>query len=183
MPRVGAGRRYAEAAFELAQRDKTFDAWGRDLAVLAALAGDERIARAFDSPAARTGARRDAYRKLLGKQISPQARNMAFRLIERGRFGILLEVSAEYDALVRKSRGIVAAIVTTPQPLSDGEMAGVRARVEELAGAKVDLTTATDPALLGGLTIRIGDKLIDASVRGRLERLRGALIQGTSQSG
>jgi F0F1-type ATP synthase delta subunit len=52
--------------------------------------------------------------------------------------------------------------------------------VEKLAGAKVELTTSTDPKLLGGLTIRIGDKLIDASVQGRLARLRGRLVQGTS---
>ena len=48
-----------------------------------------------------------------------------------------------------------------------------------LAGATVSLRTAVDPALIGGLTVRIGDQLIDASVRGRLERLRGSIIAGT----
>jgi ATP synthase F1 delta subunit len=89
-------------------------------------------------------------------------------------------VAAEYDALVRESRGIVAATVTTPAPLSEKELAAVRAHVEQLAGANVELTTTTDPRLLGGLTVRIGDDLIDASVQGRLERLRGTLTQGTN---
>ena len=177
---IGAGRRYAEAAFQLAERDGTLDAWGRDLTVAAGLARDERVARAVDSPAVPFGQRRQAVEQLLGKVVSPQARNLALLLAERGRFAILPEVSAEYDALVRKSRGIVAATVTTPAPLSEKELARVRARVEQIAGSKVELTTSTDPKLLGGLTIRIGDRLIDASVLGRLERLRGRLVQGTS---
>ena len=56
----------------------------------------------------------------------------------------------------------------------------LKKRVEELAGAHVELSTATDPTLLGGLRVRIGDLQIDASVSGRLERLRARLVQGTS---
>jgi F-type H+-transporting ATPase subunit delta len=179
MLRSGAGRRFAEAAFELAQGDGTVDAWGRDLALAAGLARDERVARAVDSAAVPFGRRREAVERLLGKHVSRGALNLALLLAERGRFAILPDVSAEYDALVRESRGVVAATVTTSAPLSEKELAGVRARVEQMAGAKVELTTATDPRLLGGLTVRIGDRLIDASVQGRLERLRGRLVQGT----
>jgi ATP synthase F1 delta subunit len=121
-----------------------------------------------------------AVEQLLGTTVQRGALNLALLLAEHGRFAIMPAVSAEYDALVRKSRGIVAATVTTPAPLSAAELAQVAARVEQLAGAKVELSTATDPQLLGGLTIRIGDRLIDASVRGRLARLRGRLVQGAS---
>jgi F-type H+-transporting ATPase subunit delta len=180
MLQVGAGRRYAEAAFQLAERDGKVDAWQRDLALAAGLARDQRVARAVDSPAVPFGDRRRAVEQMLGDQVSPQARNLVLLLAKRGRFAILPEVSAEYDALVRESRGIVAATVTTPAPLSAQELAQVTAKVEQLAGTKAELTLATDPTLLGGLTIRIGDRLIDASVRGRLQRLRGRLVQGTS---
>jgi F-type H+-transporting ATPase subunit delta len=180
MPRIGAARRYAGAAFELAERDRTIDAWGRDLALAAELARDERVARVVSSAGIEFGKRRQAVEQLLGKDVSRLALNLALLLAERGRFDILPAVSAEYDALVRASRGIVAAVVTTPTPLSEKELAGVRARVEQLAGAKVELTAETDPDLLGGLTVGIGDRLIDASVRGRLERLRARLVQSTS---
>ena len=180
MPRTGAGRRYAEAAFQLAERDGKVEAWQRDLALAAGLARDERLARAVDSPAVPFEARRKAVEQLLGPAVSKGACNLALLLAQRGRFAILPEVSAEYDALVRESRGIVAATVTTPAPLSQKELAAVRTRVEQLAGAGVELATATDPALVGGLTVRIGDRLIDASLQGRLARLRGRLIQGTS---
>jgi F-type H+-transporting ATPase subunit delta len=180
MPRTGAGRRYAEAAFQLAERDDAVDAWQRDLVLAGGLAGNERVARAVDNPAVPFAARREAVEQLLGSSVSIGARNLALLLAQRGRFAILPEVSAEYDALVRESRGIVAATVTTPTPLSAKELAAVRANVERLAGSQVELTTATDPVLLGGLTVRIGDRLIDDSIQGRLARLRGRLIEGTS---
>jgi F-type H+-transporting ATPase subunit delta len=180
MPRIGAGRRYAEAAFQLASGDAQVDAWQKDLVLAAGLARDERVDRIVDSPAVPFSERRKAVEEMLAGRVSPQALNLALLLAQRGRFSILPDVSTEYDALVRKSRGIVAATVTTPAPLSKEELAQVTARVEQLAGAKVELTTSTDPKLLGGLTIRIGDKLIDASVQGRLARLRGRLVQGTS---
>ncbi len=180
MPRLGAGRRYAEAAFELATRDKAVDAWQRDLAFAAELARDERVARAADSPAVPVAERRKLVRRLLASRVSPFALNLALLVAERGRFAVLPDVSVEYDALVRKSRGIIAATVTTPTPLSKQELAAVKKRVEQLAGAHVELSTATDPTLLGGLRVRIGDLQIDASVSGRLERLRARLVQGTS---
>jgi len=180
IPVIGAGRRYAEAVFELAQRDAALDAWRRDLSVLAGIAADARVARSVDSPAAPFAERREAVEKMLAGKVSDKARNLALLLAERGRFSILPDVRDEYDALVRKSRGVVAATVTTPAALSQQELARVAARVEQLAGAKVELTSAVDPSLIGGLTIRIGDRLIDASVQGRLERLRGRLVQGVS---
>jgi F-type H+-transporting ATPase subunit delta len=180
MSGIGAGRRYAEAAFELAVRDDKVDVWQRDLALAAAMARDARVVRVIDSPAVPFDERRKVVEQLLVKRVSPQALNLALLLAKRGRFGVLPSVSSEYDAKVRQTRGIVAATVTTPEPLSATGLAAVRTRVEQLAGAKVELATAVDPGLIGGLTIKIGDRLIDASVRGRLERLRGRLVQGTT---
>jgi F-type H+-transporting ATPase subunit delta len=85
MATVGAGRRYAEAAFELAVRDGSIDAWQRDLALAAAIAADERIVRLVDSPAVAFATRRKAVEQLLGGRVSPQALNLALLLAERGR--------------------------------------------------------------------------------------------------
>jgi len=137
------------------------------------------VTRDVDSPAVAFEHRRKAVEELLGGHVSPQALNLALLLTKRGRFAILPSVGAEYDALVRKSRGIVAATVTTPErspPGADGGADSRGAARREQGGAGTD----TDPSLVGGLTVRIGDRLIDASVRGRLERLRGRLVQGTS---
>jgi F-type H+-transporting ATPase subunit delta len=180
MPRLGAGRRYAEAAFELAERDGTVDAWRKDLTVACELAQDERVVRAIDSPAVAFAQRRKAVEALLASRVSRTALNLALVLAQRGRFALLPQVSDEFDELVRRSRGIVAATVTTASPLSATELAAVQARVEQLAGAKVELTTTIDPALIGGLCVKIGDWQIDASVSTRMDRLRKQLLGGTS---
>ena len=77
MSRIGAGRRYAEAAFELATRDDSVDAWQRDLTLAAEMARDERVARIVDSPAVPFGQRRKVVEQLLGKHVSPGVLNLA----------------------------------------------------------------------------------------------------------
>jgi F-type H+-transporting ATPase subunit delta len=180
MPKLGAGRRYAEAVFELAARDGTFDAWRKDFAAACAVAADDRASRAIDSPAVPFAKRREAVEQLLGKSVSPMALNLALALARRGRFALLPEISSDFDELVRRSRGIQSATVTTPAPLSKEELVAVKARVEQIAGGAVEMSTATDPSLIGGLRVMIGDLQIDASVSTRLARLRKQLVQGPS---
>ena len=131
----------------------------------------------------RLGQRREVARAAARRAVSsPQALNLA---PAPGRSAAASRscpaVSAEYDALVRESRGIVAATVTTPAPA-----------LREGAGGRQGPTWKSSPARESSsqpdgsgaprraLTVRIGDRLIDASVSGRLERLRGQLVQGTS---
>ena len=76
-------------------------------------------------------------------------------------------------------RGVVAATVTSAAPLEKDEVGEIAARLGSMTGQTVKLATAVDPSLIGGLTVRVGDRMIDASVRGRLERLRDDLVAGT----
>ncbi len=175
-----ATRRYAEAAFQIATGQGKVDEWQRDLRAVAELAGDSRLARAVDSPAAPFDERRRVVEQVLGNRVSREVVNLALLLSSRERFATLPSVAHAFDALVRQSRGIVAATVISSAPLSDDELAAVRRRVEQLAGENVELSTQIDPSLIGGLVVRIGDRQIDASVRGRLERLRERLVQGTA---
>ena len=174
-----AARRYAEAAFELARRDDALDAWRDDLALSAQLLGDERVAEIVGSPARPIGDRRALIDRLLEPRVQPAMRNLARLLAERGRIDLLPAVASEYRRLLNRHRGIVPATVTSAAPLTAEETDAIRSRVRRMSGADVELTTEVDPALIGGLTIRVGDRLLDASVRGRLERLRDQLIAGT----
>ena len=72
----------------------------------------------------------------------------------------------------------MVANVTSAQSLEPAELAAIAERVAAMAGARVEVVPAIDPELIGGLTVRIGDRLIDASVRGRLSRLRESLVAG-----
>jgi F-type H+-transporting ATPase subunit delta len=174
-----AARRYAEAAFELALRDGALDAWRDDLATAAQLVGDDRVLAIVGSPAQPIANRRKMLSTLLDGRVRPQVANLARLLTERGRVDLLPAVASEYRRLLNRHRGVVDAIVTSAAPLGADETAAVRTRVEQMSGAAVELRAVVDPDLIGGLTIRVGDRLLDASVRGRLERLRDQLVAGT----
>jgi F-type H+-transporting ATPase subunit delta len=177
MPRpTPAARRYAEAAFELATRDGSVDAWRDGLHNAAALLADRRVSRILDDPARPFADRRKVLDELLGTRVHKPAANLVRLLAQRGRLDIVPLVAAEFQRLLNRQRGIVEATVTSASALDDSETKALTARVESMTGAQVDLRTVVDPALIGGLTIRVGDTLLDASVRGRLERLRDQLV-------
>jgi F-type H+-transporting ATPase subunit delta len=175
-----AARRYAEAAFQVALRsgDKELDGWRDDLALAAEVLGHEQVAPVVDSPAIPTANRLAIVDKLLASRVRPAALRLVSLLVERGRAREIGRVSDQYQRLLNAHRGIVVATVTSAAPLTDGETAEIRKRVEAMADATVDMRTAVDPSLLGGLTVQIGDRFLDASIRGRLERLRTQLNSG-----
>jgi F-type H+-transporting ATPase subunit delta len=170
-----AGRRYAEAAFELADRDDALDGWADGLTLAARFAADEGLVHVVDNPAIPHADRLAAVARLLEGRVVPGVLNLARLLAQRGRFETLPAIAAEYTRLLNRRRGIVEAVVTSAQPLTADETKALRARVEAMTGSGVDLRAEVDPALIGGLTVRVGDQLLDASLRGRLERLRDQL--------
>ena len=173
-----AARRFAEAAFQVALRDDELDGWRDDLALAAEILGHPQVEPIVDSPAIPTADRLGVVDKLLESRVRPGALRLVRLLVERGRARELGRVRDQFQRQLNAHRGIVVATVTSATPLTDDETAEVRKRVEAMADSTIDLRTAVDPALLGGLTVQIGDRLLDASIRGRLERLRNQLSSG-----
>ncbi len=179
MPRpTTASRRYAEAAFEVAQRDDALDKWGKELAVAAQLVGDERVSGIVGDPSRPIADRREIIGKLLGRRVSDAVRRLVTLLAERSRLELLPAIAAEYAALLKRQRGIVTAVVTSAATLTRDETTALEQRLRKMTGADVEVEQLVDESLIGGLTVRIGDQLLDASVRGRLERLRNELVAG-----
>lgn len=176
--RTRSARRYAEAAFEVARRDDAVDRWRDDLVDAAALLGDPSVLEIVDNPARPLEVRQRFVDDLLAQRISQPVRNLVALLVRRGRVAVLPALATEYRRLVNRQRGVVEAIVSSALPLTPDEEIAVRARIEQMSGATVDLQSVVDPELIGGLTVRVGDTLLDASVRGRLERLRDELTAG-----
>ena len=112
-------------------------------------------------------------------RVSPLALNLFRLLDQRGRLTLIPAIAGDYTRLLDAQRGIVAATVTSATALDKDETAAVRARIEAMTGKTVKLDATVDPALIGGLTVQVGDQMIDASVRGRLERLRDQLVAGS----
>ncbi len=171
-------RRYAEAAFEIALRDGTVEAWRRELDQAAEVLDDPTIAEAVHNPAVATALREEAIAKGLGPSVSANVLNLIRFMVRRGRIEELPRVAEEFRRLDDERNGVTHAIATSASPLEASEIQALTTRLEAMTGGKVELTVETDPSVLGGLIVRVGDRLIDGSVRGRLERLRSQLVSG-----
>ncbi|HEY8491630.1 MAG TPA: F0F1 ATP synthase subunit delta [Dehalococcoidia bacterium] len=174
---VTAAKRYAQAVFDLALEQETLDEWLADLERLAALAREPEAVRILESNRV-PEAEKDGLLAATLSGVGPLAMNLARLLVRKGRFGLADAVAEEYRRLLEEHRGILRARAVTAVELTEPERAAVAARLEELTGKRVLLETAVDPSILGGLVVRIGDRLIDGSTRTKLlelkERLAGA---------
>jgi F-type H+-transporting ATPase subunit delta len=175
--RDSAPRRYAEAAFQLATRDGSIETWRRELEQAAA-ATDGQLMDVLANPALPLDERLEAANRVFAN-LGQSVRNIIFLLVRRHRIEQLPRVVAEFIRLDDRRQGIVHATATSAAPLTDLEVRALTARLEQMTGGKIALETDVDTALLGGLIVRVGDRLIDGSVRGRLERLRNQLAAGT----
>ena len=176
--RETAARRYAEAAFEVGQRDGTVETWRRELDAAASVVDDQRVARLLGNPAIAEEARLELAESTFGTIVSRPVLNLIGLMLRRGRIDELPRVAAEFRRLDNERQGITPATATSAVPLSEDEVRAVTARLEAMTGGRVDLDLRVDPDLLGGLVVRVGDRMIDGSVRGRLERLRNQLVSG-----
>jgi F-type H+-transporting ATPase subunit delta len=175
--RDSAPRRYAEAAFEIATRDGTIETWRRDLDEAAGALDEGGLLDVLANPALPLDQRQQVVDRVFAGLSGP-ARNMVSLLVRRGRIEQLPRVAAEFRRLDDQRQGIVHATATSALPLTDTEIRALTARLEQMTGGRVALETEVDESLLGGLIVRVGTRLIDGSVRGRLERLRNQLAAG-----
>jgi F-type H+-transporting ATPase subunit delta len=173
-----AARRYAEAAFQLATRDGALDAYGDGLDLAVRMVGGDEVLGLLRNPAQPLRDRVQLVDTLLTKRVPEPVRKIVGLLVARGKVDQLVTVAAEYRRLLNREHGVVEALATSAAPLNGEETAALQRKVAEMTGRTVDLKVVVDEALIGGLTVRVGDTLYDASVRGRLERLRERLVAG-----
>lgn len=168
-------RRYAEAAFEIAERDDSMEAWLAAFAVADERLTEAEVVRLLANPAVPAAGRIEVLGRILGDDVVGAPRSLLALLVRRGRFEQLPAVTREFMRLYRLREGIELATVTSASELDAGELDALKQRLEAMTDRTVELEHEVDPELLGGLVVRVGDQLIDGSVRGRLDRLRTEL--------
>jgi len=168
-------RRYAEGVLQLAEEENAIDVWRAELAKLDDLLGDAVLVAAFRNPAVGPQ-RRMELAKLLAPELRPQTENFLRLLVEHQRTREMPGIREAFNRMADEAIGIVHAIFTTAIPLDKGDEQRYWQALERRLGRKVEMTFDTDPALMGGATIRIGDHLVDGSIRTQLERLRQELV-------
>ena len=169
-----AARRYAEAALEIGRSDGTLDAWERDLQRLSTALGDEQLRALAEHPAVPYVEKERVIRRVVG-DVSPEALSLLLLMIRRGRPRAIPRMVEHFATLLRRERGVSLAEVRTALELDDQQRTAVLDRLHELTGDEIEINEVVDESLIGGITVRIGDRLYDASVRSRLERLRARL--------
>ncbi len=179
MPRSSTdARRYAEAAFQVAVDGDSVDAWNDALARAAEAFAEPRVAEVLTNPTLPRQDRRHVLERVLVQPLPEQVLNLVGLLMQRRRIELLPLVSSEFQRLVDRRGGVSSATVTSATELTGDERRELTDRLVQLTGGPVRLATAVDPALIGGIVVRLGDRQFDGSVRGRLERLRSRLVSG-----
>ena len=107
----------------------------------------------------------------------PIFRNFLHVVAEKGRAGEIEEIAAEFERLIARDERRITVELTTARELTDDEAKTIVAQIEKAAGRKVEATRAVDPDIVGGIVLQAGSHRADASVRGRLERLRQELVR------
>ena len=173
----GLAGRYAVALFELAQEQDALETVAGDLHALRdLLEGSADLERLIRSPVL---SREEQARAItaVGERagFAPLTLQFLGLLAHKRRLFALPDVIAAYDAMLAEHRGEVGAEVVSALPLSAEQLESVKRQLTAAVGQTVKLSTAVDPSLLGGLVVRVGSRMIDASIRTKLHQLELAL--------
>jgi F-type H+-transporting ATPase subunit delta len=174
-------KRYAQAIYELAtavepkQVEKTLDSWAKDLRIIATALADEEFRVFLKHAKVPFDKKVEVIREVLGSRVNPLARNLLFVMVSQGTPDMAAEVESEFQGLLDVRRGVERVTVYSAIPLRKRERSRISRYVQVMTNKKVVLEDHVDPAILGGLVLRIGDKLLDGSTRTKLEGLREEL--------
>ena len=169
-------RPYAEAAFDLARDANALPAWSSLLRVASAVIGDPQMANALDNPSLDAADKQALLLSVLAPELSRLAldkdgRNFIRVLVDAERVALLPYIADVFDALKNEADNVATAQITSAFPLDDAMLGGIKSALERRFGKKIDATVAVDAELIGGARIAVGDRVIDASVQGRLAQM------------
>lgn len=171
------GARYAQALFELADEAGALSAVEADMKALKAMIAESTdLRRLISSPAFSTEDKTKALTAIGAEaQLHDLSRNFLGLIAANGRAAALSEVVAQFERLAADRRGAMAAEITTAVKLSVAQQKAVAAAIRQAFGKDPELSTRIDPSILGGIKVRVGSKLFDASLKSRLDQLKFAL--------
>lgn len=173
----GVAGRYAAALFELAEEQKKLDEVASDLAGIRSLLADSAdLRRLVASPVISRDEQGRALTAVLQKAGVSQLTQQFVGVVARNRRLFALDgMCVAYRDLLAGRRGEVTAEVTTAQPLSDTQRSALETELRAAMGSKVSLDARVDASLLGGMIVKVGSRMVDSSLRTKLQRLELAL--------
>jgi len=173
-------RRYARALYEEGERQSKTAAVDEDVAAIQSIMESSReLASFFRSPVIPAGKKESIVKELFGKRVDPVTLSFLNLLIRKEREDVLFEILRAYSLMRDEQRGIVEVHARTAMPMPDEERVRLVRALEDLTEREVRLHLHEEADLIGGIVIRIGDVVYDASVRRQLDRLRERMEAGS----
>ncbi|MFL5840137.1 MAG: ATP synthase F1 subunit delta [Thermoleophilaceae bacterium] len=171
---------YARALFESAQEGGVLDEIHDQLGAWAdALGQTKDLQTFFFSPRFSTGEKKEAIRRIIDGG-DERFLNFLELLAERHRLPVTFRIRRTFDELWREENKLLSVDVTSAVELDEALVRSIGDRIEERTGRRIELNSHVDPDIIGGLVLRVGNKVLDASVHGRLERLRRQLTRAAA---
>jgi F-type H+-transporting ATPase subunit delta len=169
---------YARALFEVAKERDQIDDVREQLGEFAdAVEGDRNLSTFFFSPYFSTEEKIDGLHKAVSG-ADDAVMNFLELLLEKHRMPVIQRIRREYDVLWREENKLLTVQVTSAVELDEETVRSIGDRISEQTGRKVDLNAKVDPDIVGGIVLRVGNSILDASIRNRLEQLRKQVARG-----
>lgn len=164
---------YAQALLSLARDSDLLDRISEDVNALLGLAAESEDLRVcLTNPIFKPEDKKAILKQVAGDQFHPYTQNFLMLLVDRGRIAFFEAICQQFQALVRQLNQTVLAEVTSTVSLSDEQQESIRQRVMGMTQARqVELNIQLDPELMGGVIIKVGSQIVDASLRGQLRRI------------
>lgn len=168
---------------EIAVQEGTTDQWLADLRLIGEAFGNRQLTFVLREPNIALQRKELIVRDLLANKVQHEALNLALVLVRDGLTEAAPRLAQEYERLYDDYRGQAKAVVTTAMPLDEEERQHIARDLQRVMGKRILMQERVDPSILGGVVARVGDTLIDGSVKRRLALLREQIIKGTGPFG
>jgi F-type H+-transporting ATPase subunit delta len=171
---------YARSLFEVAKDRDRLDVVREQLGAFAdVLAEDRELSVFFFSPYFSTQEKQEGLERVL-VGADEVVVNFLDLLIEKHRMPVLFRIRRVYDTLWERENKILPVEITSAVELDDQTVKGIGDRIGQQTGQRIELTARVEPDILGGVVLRVGNQILDASIRNRLERLRRQVARGAA---
>ena len=164
-------RPYAEAAFRIASDANALPVWSQMLRFLGDVAADPQVAAALDNPKLTANDKAALLLSIGGERLDATGRNFVRVLVDADRVAVLPQIRAQFEALKNDADGVAKARIDSAFPLTDAQMAELKAALEKRFGRKIEASVNVDPALGGGARITVGDTVIDGTIEAQLAHM------------
>ena len=175
-------QRYAHALFAVGKEEglSKLESYGESLSAMAGmLDGAPELERLFSAPVINVSEKQTVIRTLLSRiNADPVVERFCLLLADKDRLALFSDIAACYGTLLDKAKGIVRGRLLTAVNLNKERQASILAKLEQQTSQKLALEFAVDPSILGGIVLRVGDKVLDASLRAQLNILRDIIKRG-----